>query len=67
MNASRRAKRVAAKDRVIERDGPVTGFRGFFTVLAQTHQIVFDPAQKFQIDQQLIHRRVADALSHAEG
>src|SRR4030095_9969260 len=60
------AKCVATEDRIIEGNGPVAGFSGLVAVFAQAHQVVLNPAQQLQIYQQLIHRGVADALSHPE-
>src|ERR1700681_791012 len=66
MHTGRSAKRITAKDRVIERNGPMASLSSFVAVFTQADQIIFNPAQEFQINQQLIHRGVADSLSHAE-
>ena len=67
MNAGRRAEGVAPEDGVVERYRPAATLGSLLAILAQARQVVVNPAHELQVDEQLIHRRVADALADAQG
>ena len=66
VHARRGAESVFAKHRIIKWNRPTTSVSSFVAVLTQAAQVVIDPAEQLQIHQQLVHRRVADTLAHAE-
>src|SRR5437868_8044362 len=60
------AEGVATEDGIVERYRPAATLRRLVAVLAQSREVVVNPAHEFQVDEQLIHRRVADALADSE-
>src|SRR5687767_8454186 len=66
VDAGRRAEGVAAEDGVVERYRPAAAFGRLLAVVAQAREVVVYPAQQPEVDEQLVHRRVADALADAE-
>src|SRR5262249_36845682 len=67
MNACGGAEGIATKDGVVVRKGPAASVRGSTTILAQARKIVINPPHQFEIDQQLIERRIANALADSQG
>src|SRR6185295_15412493 len=63
VNARRRSKCIASENRIVQRNSPTTGARGCLAILTETRKIVVDPTEQLEIHEQLIERRVADALT----
>jgi hypothetical protein len=66
VNARRRAECVAPEDRIVDGNRPAATRLRRAAVVAEFRQIVVDPVHQFEIDEQLIHRRIADAFADAE-
>ncbi len=70
VNAGRSAKRVFAHDWIVRRNRNTRGDGNFFAIFFQFGQVLLVPGRnthQLQVDQHLIHLRVADTLSDAEG
>ena len=66
VNAGGSSKGVPADDRIIRRDRHAGRVRNNAAVLADRRQITFEVSHQHQVDEQGIHRRVADALADAD-
>jgi len=67
VHARARAKRVRAHEGVVDRDGKVRRARDGLAVLEQLREVLlFEGAGELEVQEQQLHRGVADALADAE-
>src|SRR6267142_809494 len=66
MHTSSSAECVAAKDGIVVRDSPTTDFRSCLAILTKTRKVVINPLHQFEVDEQLIQRRISHSFSNTE-